>query len=96
MKKLLLLLACILCVFATNPAMANDQDMGKLTCKELLASKDDIPFIMFWVDGYMSAKSDNLVLNADWMKTLTEHYISYCQQHPRDTILDTMEAIPSE
>lgn len=95
MKKLALGMLITLFISIGTPAIAKDQDMGKFTCKELLASKDDIPFIMFWVDGYMSSQSENLLLSAEWMQTLTEHYISHCKAYPNDTILDTMRALPS-
>lgn len=93
MKKIIIALSLLLMTVVAQPVMASDVDMTQYSCKELIDSKNDIPFIMFWIDGYMSALSENAVMSSEWMQELTEHYMSYCKKNPKHTIMDAMEAM---
>ena len=63
MKKSLLaaLVAATLCIPAV--ASADDEtDMAKITCKEFLsAGESEMGLMLTWIDGYMSARSDNTI-----------------------------------
>ncbi|MBQ7609286.1 MAG: hypothetical protein IJU76_15165 [Desulfovibrionaceae bacterium] len=95
MKKILmaLFLTSVLC--APIASMAKDVDMAKITCKEFAESgKDSISMMMIWIDGYMSGKSDNTVMNEEWMDTLGTHMGRFCAQNPKKTIMAAIEAMP--
>lgn len=84
MKKSLLaaLIAATLCIPAV--ASADDEtDMAKITCKEFLSA------------GYMSARSDNTMMSKAWMEKLGAHMASFCSSNPGKTIMDAMNAVPS-
>ena len=65
MKKSLLaaLVAATLCIPAV--ASADDEtDMAKITCKEFLsAGESEKGLMLTWIDGYMSARSDNTMMS---------------------------------
>ena len=96
MKKLLLAFA--LCALLGAPQMsvaADDTDMGKITCKEFLGGGEQgISTMLVWIDGYMSAKSDNTVMSKAWMEKLGGHMGSYCAKNPSNTVMQAIEAMP--
>ena len=99
MKKLaLLILACGL-LFLPGKALAagDDIDMGKISCKEFIDSKEsEMEMMLFWIDGYMSAKSNNTVMSQEWMEKLGTHLANYCNKNPNKTIMKAMKAMPSD
>ncbi len=91
------LVAAVLCLPAMASAEDDVQDMSKITCKELLdADQNGKAMMLSWIDGYMSAKSNNTLISNAWMEKLGEHLGSYCAAHPNKTIMDAMEAVPAE
>ena len=61
----------------TAPTMASAEepvDMSKLSCKEFLsADQSKIGMMLMWIDGYMSGKSDNTMMDNAWMEKLGTH-----------------------
>ena len=97
MKKILLtaFVVAMLCA-APFASHAEDQDVAKITCKEFVGAKENIPMMLMWIDGYMSGKSDNTVISDEWMEKLGMHLGTYCGKNPGKTIMDAMEAMPAE
>ena len=97
MKKSLLaaLVAATLCIPAV--ASADDEtDMAKITCKEFLsAGESEMGLMLTWIDGYMSARSDNTMVSKAWMEKLGAQMASFCSSNPGKTIMDAMNAVPS-
>ena len=96
MKKLLF--SCILAAFLALPVgaqAADEYDMAKITCKELLGAGDDMGMLLVWIDGYMSAKSDNTVMSEEWMGKLGSHLGSYCNKNGSHTIMQAIKAMPA-
>ena len=94
--KLKFLLPTFLAMFLgfTDLAQAKDTDMGTITCKEFLASdQNEMTMLIFWIDGYMSAKSDNTVINDEWMNKLGTHLGTYCAKNSGNTIMNAMDAM---
>ena len=52
-----------------------------------------ISTMLVWIDGYMSAKSDNTVMSNAWMEKLGGHLGQYCSKNPAKTIMDAIEAM---
>lgn len=77
-------------------AAGDEQDMAKISCKEFLASGDNMGMMLTWIDGYMSAKSDNTVMSKAWMEKLGTHMGQYCAKNPGHTIMQAMEAVPAD
>ena len=69
MKKVLLTAVAVSMLFAAPfTSYATEQDVAKITCKEFLGDKDNMPMMLMWIDGYMSGKSDNTVISDAWME----------------------------
>ena len=47
-----------------------------------------------WIDGYMSGKSDNTMMDNAWMEKLGTHMGKYCASNPQKTIMDAIENMP--
>lgn len=89
------LIAATLCIPAV--ASADDEtDMAKITCKEFLsAGESEMGLMLTWIDGHMSARSDNTMMSKAWMEKLGAHMASFCSSNPGKTIMDAMNAVPS-
>ena len=75
-------------------AQADEVDMAKITCKEFLNDKEGMPAMIMWIDGYMSAKSNNTMMTDAWIEKLGVHLGTYCAKNPGNTIMQAMEAVP--
>ncbi len=75
-------------------ASAAEVDMAKISCKDFLSEKDQIGTMLVWIDGYMSAKSDNTVMSEEWMEKLGGHLGKYCASNPNKTIMDAINNMP--
>ncbi len=73
---------------------AEDPDMAKLTCGEFLKDQSGIASTISWIDGYLSAESDNTVMDDEWMKKLGTNIATYCQANQDKSIVDAMNALP--
>lgn len=94
MKKIFLIaLASTFFMNSSLLAQAAEVDMAQLLCADFIANEDEIPFTMFWLDGYASAVSDNTVMTDEWMQEFSMHMVSYCTDNPDMTILDGLEAM---
>lgn len=91
--SMLIMAAALLC--APMAALASEEtDMAKISCKEFLAQdKEKIGMMLVWIDGYMSAKSDNTVMSSAWMEKLGTHMGTYCGKNPGKTIMDAINAM---
>ena len=66
--------------------------VSQISCKEFLDSKEDeIGMILVWLDGYLSAKSDNTLMDDAWMEKLGKQLGEYCSAHPKKTIMDAVK-----
>lgn len=99
MKKLLLatIAAGLFFAVTAQASQAGTQDVAKITCEELLKQdQKSMGMLLMWMDGYMSAKSDNTEFSEEWMGKLGKHMGTYCGKNPKKTIMEAMEAMPSE
>ena len=95
MKKVLLTAVAVSMLFAAPfTSYATEQDVAKITCKEFLGDKDNMPMMLMWIDGYMSGKSDNTMMDNAWMEKLGTHMGKYCASNPQKTIMDAIENMP--
>ncbi len=97
--KMKLFVAFIFVAFMglSSVAMAQDTDIAKLPCKDYTAaSKPDMTNMLMWVDGYLSGKSDNTVINEEWMTKLAMHLVKFCTANSGKTLMDAIDALPEE
>lgn len=97
MKKVLLItLAVSILCFAPLQAKSADLDVAKITCKNFLSEKEQMPVMIMWIDGYLSGKSDNTTMSDAWIEKLGTHFGEYCAKNGDKTIMDAINAIKSE
>ncbi len=98
MKKFIM--AAVAAAFLCAPAAGfagPDIDVAKIKCKDFLSQKEnEIGQMLLWIDGYMSAKSNNTTMSDAWMEKLGKHMGTYCAKNGDKTIMDAMEAMPAE
>ena len=46
--------------------------------------------MLTWIDGYMSAQSENTVMSNEWMAKLGTFLATYCTKNPNTTVLDAV------
>lgn len=74
-------------------ASAKQIDMVTVTCAELAAYDQTSLFNhLLWVDGYMSAKSGQTVLDTDAIQAIAVKIVPYCQANAEALVI---EAIPA-
>lgn len=96
MKHLLALFVLAITLALPGLVTANDeQDVAKITCKEFLADTENMGMMLAWIDGFMSAKSNNTMISNAWMEKLGTHMGTFCAKNPSKTIMQAMEAVPT-
>ena len=92
MKKLLCF--CAFALFcSTAPLAVNAQqiDMGKLTCKDLVEMDEaELAILYMWLDGYFSHMSQNTILDLDNVESDLKALIKACDGSPEKKILDAL------
>lgn len=85
MKKLFFALLCAGLMSMALPAasQAEDLDMGKIKCEELMKMDDQEKALMiFWFDGYLSQKKNDTRVDQEWIKKLSQHVAEFCAKNP--------------
>lgn len=99
MKRLVLSATAALMLASPAAVSAQETDMAKLSCQEFMtaaSNEQHMGILLAWIDGYMSAVSENTVMSDEWMGRLGQHMATWCQANPQNTIMDAMEAMPEE
>ena len=89
MKKLfgLFLAGVLLSAFWAGPVQADKIDFNKFTCGQFLElDADEMAMFYFWLDGYASAKSGDLVLDASTAENDLTELTNLCKAN-KDTRL---------
>ena len=93
MKKLVLAVAAI--AFAA-PAFATQVDMGAATCTDTKTwDANTAGSYLMWLDGYMSGKTGNTVLDTDGLAKLAQALDTFCASNPDVKLLDAVNAAMS-
>lgn len=75
-------------------AWADRLDMSKYTCGDMLEeAPDDIVLLVFWVDGYYSGKTDDVVVDSDALVALIEKLADYCSTNKKVKLFDAIKKI---
>ena len=94
MKKLLLSLLCAGLMGMALPAtsQAEELDMGKITCDQLMKMDDKQKALMiFWFDGYLSQKKNNTNIDEAWIKKLSQHVAEFCTKNPGEPAIKSIQ-----
>jgi hypothetical protein len=80
--------------FIAVPAMAEDLDFSKITCKEFIsAPKDQIGTILTWLEGYYTREDAPPILYSEKIIKDAKNLSDYCNAHVGDDIIKAAEAV---
>ncbi len=93
MKKFFALAVVALAVsVVANVASAEEQDISKIKCSEFVQSGDNMPLLMMWIDGYLSAASGNTVMDDAYIEDLGVKLGEFCGKNPNATLFEAIDA----
>jgi hypothetical protein len=80
MKKLLCICFIMLFCLAATLAHASEKlDMNKATCGDVnLTEENELTVLISWMDGYLSAKSGDMVIDLSTIEKNLEHIVKTC------------------
>ncbi|MGX9728005.1 MAG: HdeA/HdeB family chaperone [Candidatus Electronema sp. VV] len=81
---------------AAEKAVKKDDkvDMSTYTCADLLAEdEDEVGMILLWVDGYLSGKTGDTVINTKFIGELAESVGTKCAESESAKLLDVVKAL---
>src|SRR5262245_53916500 len=87
-------LAAALLASASVPVHAQQLDLSTVKCKEFLASgKDNIGFILMWLEGYYSDEKAPPIVDFDKMKTNGGKLGEYCAKNSDHSLITAADAV---
>lgn len=87
MKNLSILAMAVL--FSSN-IYAFEFDMAEITCKDIESEKT-ASMVLFWMDGYVSAKEDDTNFTEEWVDELSSYIKEGCEENPKQSILGIVQ-----
>ena len=91
MKSVLIALSMLLTVLAVPARSQGVIDLSLVTCKQLLASDDDMQrLISSWMAGYFSASKNLSVVDFRYTERNSKVIGSYCRAHKSETVMNAM------
>lgn len=72
---------------------AEEQDIAQIKCTEFLQSGSFMPSLLMWIDGYLSAATDNTVMDDAYIEELGTKLGSFCKANPDATLLDAINSL---
>jgi hypothetical protein len=90
----LFLASVIVTSFVAAPAMAQDLDFSKITCKEFIsAPKDEITTILVWLEGFYTKENDPPIMYAEKTKKDAKALSDYCNAHADADVIKAADAV---
>ena len=81
-------------VLVTTPALAEDLDFSKITCKQFIsAPKDQITTILVWLEGYYTKESAPPIMYSDKTMKDAKALSEYCVAHGDDDIIKAADEV---
>lgn len=76
------------------PAIAEDMDVSKITCKEFIsAPKDQIGTLLTWLEGYYTKENAPPIIYAEKIVKDAKALSAYCNEHPTADLITAAEAV---
>ena len=79
-----------------NVASAEEQDVAKIKCSEFLQSGSTMPLLIMWIDGYLSAASDNTTMDDAYIEELGNKLGEFCGKNQNATLWDAISSLSDE
>jgi hypothetical protein len=93
MKQLsILVIAGALMLGASTAALANQIDMAKITCGQLMAMPAGATLTVgSWMSGYYNSKANNTVIDFDLMVANADVVSNFCTKNPNLTLMKAIK-----
>ncbi len=92
MKSILCLCLSLCCLFAARVSHA--QDMSTIPCSTFTKASAGSKFmILYWMDGYVSAKNNNTMMGDDWTIQLNSHIENQCAAYPEKNVFEIVKDV---
>ena len=94
MKPHFPIILAVACIGLVCQAMADEIDISKLTCKEVIAMKPiKIAAVAMWVSGYVHGKAGNAMVDTDKADANAGKIADYCKKNADATVASAVEAV---
>jgi HdeA/HdeB family len=68
---------------------AETLDMSAFSCNQYLSSPEDAQLaVLYWLDGYLSHRQSNLMIDSDDLIANHQFLTEFCQADPRQPIVE--------
>jgi hypothetical protein len=82
---------CVLSLFISSSARAEQINLGDMLCTELtvlqLEDPNRVKEIMAWFDGYFGAKGNDLIYDFGEDDAHKKKILKYCKEHPLSYVM---------
>ena len=85
--------AALVMTLSAGAVQAEDHDVAQIKCTEFLQSGSFMPSLLMWIDGYLSAATDNTVMDDAYIEELGTKLGSFCTANPDATLLDAINSL---
>jgi len=76
---------------AASSQAAETMDMTTFSCNQFMSSSIDAQdLVLFWLDGYLSHKTSNLVITFDDLDTNYWYLADVCDGRPNTPVIDAL------
>lgn len=65
-------------------------DMAEFKCEDM-DSKETAAMVLFWLDGYISAKQDDTIISNEWVEELAAHIKQACAKNTSQSVLSIVQ-----
>jgi acid stress chaperone HdeB len=95
MKRHFPIVLAVACIgLACQAAMADEIDVSKLTCKDVIAMRPTkIASVAMWVSGYVHGKAGNAMVDTDKADANAGKIADYCKKNADATLASALEAV---
>jgi HdeA/HdeB family len=88
------LASAMLAVLFAAPAMAEDMDFSKITCKDFIsAPKDQVGTILVWLEGFYTKENAPPIMYGDKTVKDAKALSEYCNAHNGDDMIKAADAV---
>lgn len=92
MKKIIMLALALSLFMGVSTAKADEPfDMTALTCDEVMSDAEGLPYTIFWMSGYLGAKTNEPLISGEIMEAFTQIVAEMCTEKPEATLGQVMD-----
>lgn len=97
MKRALMIIGLAVAMTGGSFAVqAEETDVAKIKCSEFLQSGSTMPLLIMWIDGYLSAASDNTTMDDAYIEELGNKLGEFCGKNQNATLWDAISSLSDE